>query len=486
MPEADKTLETTADPVQHSAVCLPAGVFRVTMLLLAASFLYFVVLAVSNGTYAPQSLAATLPIGPILLGAVFLARPGLLRSSRWLTIIVLGGMAGFCIAIAVLPNLQVHAPWGATPAKVIAGFSVIISVVLFIAILLYHRPGKWQTWLVGVIAIAQLCVAGWAISQKVLEIDVLVFHRDASKALLAGRNPYAIDFPNVYMQYPMDQCPYYSPQVQHNGRLLFGYPYPPLSLVLNAISDTLLRDARYGLIAAYLIAAVLITQIGRGPISFCAGALMLLSPSSWYLFVNGWTEPQLILGLAAVVWCALYRRPWLPVALGLFFALKQYTIVILPLLPLVLPAPFWSKQTMKQLGVMFLTIVIVSLPLAVWDWPAFWNSNVRIQLMQPFRNDSLSYQVWIAQLLGHEPAGASAIGFALLLPLYPILLWKLPRNPAGFALGVAMTLFVFLMFNRQAFANYHTLAACSIALAAAAYEAVYSARSAATLAADSR
>ena len=47
-------------------------------------------------------------------------------------------------------------------------------------------------------------------------------------------------------------------------------------------------------------------------------------------------------------------------------------------------------------------------------------------------------------------------------------LWRCPRDPAGFAAGLAMTFLPFIAFNKQAFANYYYFVIGALATAVAA------------------
>ncbi len=63
-------------------------------------------------------------------------------------------------------------------------------------------------------------------------IDVYMFQRDSVAALLAGVDPYAITFPNPY-----PTGAYYGPGMVVDGRLTFGFVYPPLSVFLSVLGD---------------------------------------------------------------------------------------------------------------------------------------------------------------------------------------------------------------------------------------------------------
>src|SRR5687767_10456968 len=100
--------------------------------------------------------------------------------------------------------------------------------------------------------------------------------------------------------------------------------------------------------------------------------------------------------------------------------------------------------------------LLISLPLILWNLEAFIHSAVTLQLKQPFRPDALSYPAWIHHHA--SPTLAPKLGilsFALIPFALALGLWKSPRTPSGFALALATLFFLFLVFSKQAFANYY-------------------------------
>lgn len=292
-------------------------------------------------------------------------------------------------------------------------------------------------------------------------IDVAIFQRDAAAALLAGQNPYAITFPNSYA----DPARYYAPGVVRDGRLMFGFPYPPLSLLL-VLPGHWLGDFRYAQWAAMTLAGGLIALARPGRFATAAAAVLLFTPRGFFVLEAGWTEPFAVLLLAATVFIAC-RRPralpaWLP--LGLLVAVKQYLVLVLLLVPL-LPASARMRRG-RLLGFALAVAAAVTLPAALMDLPAFLHSAVVLQWRQPFRDDALSYLAGLAHFTGwRAPAW---VGFALVAPAVLLCLRKCPRTPAGFAAAVALVCLVFFAFNKQAFCNYYHFVIGALCCAAGA------------------
>lgn len=206
-----------------------------------------------------------------------------------------------------------------------------------------------------------------------------------------------------------------------------------------------------------------------------AAALLLFTPRVFFVLGRAWTEPIAVLLLAATIFCAARRSRWLPVALGLFLATKQYLILAVPLTFFVLP-PGWRWRDWAALLLKAGIVAgVVTLPFALWDLRAFWKSTVTVQQIGPFRWDSLSYIVWWG-FHGHGdqvklPNYAMLPSAVASLAVLAVALWRSPRSPAGFAASLALLSLAFFAFNKQAFCNYYFFVigalCCAIAASAA-------------------
>jgi hypothetical protein len=298
-------------------------------------------------------------------------------------------------------------------------------------------------------------------------IDVHVFQRDSLQALLQGRNPYAIDFPNLYG----DGTPFYGPGLTAGGRVLFGYIYPPINLVLALPGHLLAGDHRYSHLVAMTATGALFAYLRPGLLGPLCAALYLFTPRSFYVLERGWTEPFVVLLLAATVFCAYHLPRALPYLFGLFVSAKQYLFLVIPLALLLLPPPWLPLPRLaRRIGAFALRAAVLPVALtaafAAWSPRGFYHSVVELQFIQPFRKDALSYSAWIVKQGGEMlPVW---LGFVLALVMVVLVLWRAPRTPAGFAGGVAVTMLVFFSVNKQAFCNYYFLVLGALACAAAA------------------
>lgn len=445
------------------------AVGRSSVFLLSAAAIYQAVLAVYESRYNHRLLLFALPVVVLAWCAVGARRElvcsrrvGFLAAAILLLVQVIVLFAGWCRPTDYFAPRNVFEsilPWLGVTAVALLGWGAVAAPRL---------GGRWL-----VLAVAVHIAVSWVVVHRSPHppIDVYDYHQEAAAALLRGENPYAITVKNIYLQPDGSPSPYYPPEIQREGRLQFGFPYPPLNLWLYLPSYWLTGEARYAHALAYALAGWILACIGRGRVSRLAGVLLLAAPACRVVMENAWTEPFELLGLATVTLAAVRAPRLLPVSLGLFLALKQYNVIFLPLLWLLLPRPLSIRSTARFLLPAVVAGALVTLPLALWNAAAFWHSAVAVQIRQPLRVDSFSFLAWIARLqpAGYRPPGSwTLIAFLLLLPTWALLLRRLPRSGAGFALGAAVTMIMFLFFNRQAFLNYHTFAAGALLVAASA------------------
>lgn len=320
---------------------------------------------------------------------------------------------------------------------------------------------RMRRWLVPVLLGLNLFLGAWVFKLSPAPyIDVFVFEAQGADALMAGTNPYAMTFPNIY-----GHGDFYGPGLVQNGRLMFGFPYPPLSLYLSTLSKWLTTDPRWAQLMALTLAAGFMAYAQGGRLAAGAAALLLMTPRGVFVLEQAWTEPFLICLLAASVFCSCRFPRALPYVFGLLLAVKQYTVFMVPLVLLL--TPLRGKALWGLLWRAGATAVGVSLPMIVIDIPAFVRSVVTLQLHQPFRMDSLSYlSWWVSQ--GH-PQPPVWVAFAGVAVASAVALWRAPRTPAGFAASIALVYGVFFALNKQAFSNYYYFVVGALCVALAAH-----------------
>ena len=354
-------------------------------------------------------------------------------------------------AAALQAAIVVRGTW---PAPSIAGLTALIAV-LGLAQIFDLRALRVP--LITLMLVA-FCLAGtlaFRLYSPDPNIDVFRFQQGGAQALLRGANPYTVKIANPFGP----GTPVYGPGiVDRNDRLTVGPPYPPLSLLMVLPAYGWGGDCRYAHVAAVAISAALMTAARPGLPGALAAVLFLLTPQVFYVINTSWTEPLLTLTFSLVMFCACRWRPGLPWVLGLFFATKQYGVLAVPLLGLLLVERDRSSRLLPSLAKAGAVVAALNVPFLLWNPGEFFRAVVEFQFMQPFRHDALSYLVWVYYNYGgYEPPMwallltlSVAVGAALAMALRGC-----ARTPAGFAAAMTLVGLAFFAFNKQAFCNYY-------------------------------
>jgi hypothetical protein len=350
-------------------------------------------------------------------------------------------------------------PW-AHPDLLLA---VALGTAVTIGARVSRDSARWKP-LAAVLLAVGLWLGVWAVRQSPHpHIDVIPVHEQAFHSLARGKSPYAITFADIYRANES----FYAEGMRDGNRVLFGFPYPPLSLLMAWPGHAALGDLRYSEVAALVLAAALIVTMGSVESVLCAGAL-LLAPRLMFQLEQGWTEPFPILLLALTVWVAL-RRPavaWLP--LGLLMASKQHMALGLAFAPMLVLSQS-NRHVFAFMAKAVGVTALVTVPFALLDLDAFIRSAVLLQFREPFRLDSLSFTRELVQFgFALDKHGALAVSLSAGALGIVLSWWRAPRTPAGFAASLAITLFLLTAFGKKAFLNYYFLVMAFLLVAIAA------------------
>jgi hypothetical protein len=309
-------------------------------------------------------------------------------------------------------------------------------------------------------ALLHHCIAGISMIRNIPGgiIDVYLFQHHSAAALLHGIDPYTLTTENIYGAHSH----LYGPGIVMNRQVQIGYPYPPASLLF-VIPFHVLGDIRYAYLTAVVLSASIIVALRTNFLTAVIACLLLLSPVTAYVERQSWTEPFVLLALTCTTYAAVKRRWWLPLALGIFIASKQYCVLALPFVPLLLGESRWKLPAWKLLAKAVGIAAVFTLPMALWDLRGFFRDVVLFQIRQPFRDDALT----LGNLLFPFP-------LSLILVLVTIgtafALRKAQPHPSMFAGCYAFTLLIFVCTNKQAFCNYYFLIVQALLLAIATLE----------------
>ena len=321
-------------------------------------------------------------------------------------------------------------------------------------------PLKWAFWLfLG----AHTVMSVVFLRATPAAIDVQVFLHDGANALLHGHNAYSMTFPNIYPS-PRAEL-FYGPGVVVDGRVTYGFPYPPVGL-LGAVPGYLLGDVRYSQLIAMLVTAVVLRRLASDRIGQAAAILAVAAPTAIPMLTGAWTEPTLVALLACTVFALERRRDAvLAVLLALFLVTKQYVVVVIPTIWLIR-----QSLTRRMIFIVLSVATAVTLPFFLVNPAAFWKAIVKFQLVQPFRADSLSLLVSTVNTFGWPPPRTYGV-----LPLVGggltavTLAFRSARTPAAFAAGVGLSLLVTILLSKQAFMNYYFIVSGAFLIAAVAW-----------------
>lgn len=398
---------------------------------------------VSNGNLHPEAIKwLTIACISTLIAVVAPTHWLLENTGERLTVLVLGlGVAyQFTQLFTAPPGIYLRVGGAVVGTDFYVG--LVVAAVL-VGAGLSSKP--WLGRLQLPLLLLVFCYLGrWLIKASPAPfIDVYVFQRDGVAALLQGNNPYALRYPDIY-----GNSPFYGEGLSIGGVLQFGYPYFPLSLLLALPGQVFFGDYRYAQLGAMALSAALIAYARPGRVGVAAAAMLLFTPRVFFVLEQGWTDPFVLLGMSAVVFIALrWKRP-LPYALGLLFAVKQYTLFMVPAALKLVPRPLQAKLVLKVVA----AGALVTVPFVLWGPRDFWHDVVALQVLQPFRTEALSYLAWSNDGKSHWP---TSLAFVAATAGVLLGMWRQPRTPMGFAATCALSYLGFFAFNKQAFCNYY-------------------------------
>jgi hypothetical protein len=402
-------------------------------------------LQISNGFYDDAALGwLTAALALCTAGALALDPPVSLaaRPEPWLRLAIATGI-GWQVASLFHASpgmyLQEHANVGLFKAGVIVEAALIAAGAA--------RLRGWDLIWFPALLVVHLALGVWMLhASPSPRIDVVVVHREAFEALWRGESPYRITFENIYG--PGSE--FYSPQAVAGNRVLFGYPYPPLSLLLSLPGHLVTGDYRYAELAAWVAGAAFIGYARPAILARLAAALLLTQPRGFFVLEQGWTEPIAVLMLAVTVFGMSRNRAVAAWGSGLLIVTKQYLALGVPLL--------WRYAARRPGAAGFLAragiaAALVTLPFVLWHPRAFVDSVLLVQAREPFRVDSLSYLSWAAR---HD-LGRGSFVWAMAAGLVALVAGALltPNTPAGFAASLALSSFAAFAFGSKAFCNYY-------------------------------
>jgi hypothetical protein len=415
-------------------------------------------LQLTNGFYSPPALGLVVAalalawaalLWPRRLGAVVPDRPA--------AVYVIAA-AGVLMQVALIRVSPIGMYFARPYPDQHAGFVPLLAAgaLAVLAAALPWRPARGLAAGVLLVAVAALGVLTYRGSPDPA-IDVVPVHHEAFAALARGDSPYSMTFADIYR----GREAFYPPGMTEGGRVLYGFPYPPLSLAM-AWPGHAAGDFRYAELAALVVGGGFIIAAGRlSAVAVAAAAVLLFTPRGFFALEQAWTEPFAIAWLAGAIWAAATRRPLLAAGLlGLAVATKQYLALAVPAAALLGD----DQVTRRRAVATTVGVAAVALLPALADLPGFLHSVVMVQVREVLRTDSLSLAVPLA---GAGLPLSGAVYGALVIAAALMATWRAPATPAGLAAAIAITLFTAFAFGKKAFCNYYVMVIAALVLAVA-------------------
>jgi len=311
----------------------------------------------------------------------------------------------------------------------------------------YSLPGAGPGWLRRPRALLVLAILIWTrlavpLTSPIPGEDVWVVQQEAAAAVLAGIDPYSVEYTQIF-----------APEVYEVLGYRSGFHYPPLTLLAVVPPYALFHDVRWAYVCFELLVLwFLWSSTSRRTADRSIPELIVLlwglNTSVLFVLEHGWTEPLGAALIAGFVALSERRRNRLAaVCLGAFFSFKQYTILLFPLI-LFLP---------HYLPVFIAFVLINTLSYVPW---LLWNREGLVaNLVEPWRAppraDALSLSAY--WMFARRAAMPDWINPLCLLAGMNLALTRIERGVAGLVFGIFLVLALFFLTAKQSFCNYYYL-----------------------------
>ncbi len=341
------------------------------------------------------------------------------------------------------------------------GVAADVGIAVLYAVLAVRATGgtaprRAAFWCLAALHAALVSVA---IVTVAVRIDVAEFVNGGIAAILDGTSPYAITVRDVYS--PTESAQYYGPGVVVDGRVIYGYPYLPSTLLLD-LPGRILGDVRFIHLAAVLATAAIAWRSATDRIGRMMAVALVAAPTSSIVVLGYWVEPLMSLLLVLAALALMRGSRWVAPVVGLLFASKQYLVVALPALWVVARSAGRRRAIEAIVGAALLIGGFL-----LWDPTAFVRSAVLLQFRQPFREDAVSLLPMIADLAEPLPSWVLGVVPALVGAWVSVLLARRLR-PGGtaFLLAAVLPVLCTVLLSKQAFSNYYWFVGTGLLVAA--------------------
>jgi len=344
-------------------------------------------------------------------------------------------VAGVLVLVAVTHLALVPFTY-VSPATLLVLRGVLAAAAVVAAVLLLlPRRGTGAAALAVAVAASAATSATVVVADPAPRIDVWVILQQAADGMAQGRSMYA----QVWRGSP---------------GITDAFAYLPWTAVLTAPGRWLAGDVRWALATLVVVTALLVAATGRWrrP-ALGAAALLLLAPGTSTLVEQAWTEPTVLVGLAA--WALLVSRDrawWAVVPLAVALASKQHVVLLLPLVAV------WPRFGLRRTAVAVVGAGLLVAPWLVAGLPDFLHDTVSTMLdLPPLRFADTLYTALLNETGVQLPFAVVGLLIGGVLVLAVVRLRRHPVGLPGLLTWCAAVLLVANLVNKQAFYNQYWL-----------------------------
>jgi len=425
--------------------------------ILLAAALYF--------TYG-QFVLEWITVLPVVLALVLFSLPTprwFLRSRKLLSLLTILGF----LAVAAFSLLPEEGGWlrsmivdvgDQTPLpamRILFGLAGVSTVALF-----FTASRKWSIAVFGVVL--AFMIGSYALIMSAsprAQIDVWTVHEEGAQAFVDGKNPYTIEYTNIY---PPELRPTLTP-----GGVTFSYM--PGVFMWMSPWKALGLDTRYSQLVTRLFTAILLLLIARAAsarrdfMTYVPALLFITFPLNTFFIVRAWNDDISMMCYALAGYGMISRRPWaLFVATNFLLLHKQHAIFFVPIL-----IWFAWREWRDKWAWLKATIVaaLVCGGYLIADWRNFLGSlygltflkfpNIHTVFLE--RRDPFSLMNYLHLFTGFK----SSFFFLAVLAVMAFFIlrknWRQP-DPASLLRGIGAMGLTLFIFAPIAFANYYQFA----------------------------
>jgi hypothetical protein len=373
--------------------------------------------ALNNGFYG-SSYVVIVAIGVLLIVTTLSLRPGFGKFT--------GQQGGMAVGAIVLTAILWPAGIYGTGQAIHASRLLTICAALILAtwsILALPRA----TWIAYSVVLIMLAAGiTQIIASPSPAIDVWYMLQATTHALGHGQNIYTVPWTSGVP-----------------GELSSQYVYLPGATILLWPFHVIFGDVRYGLLAALVVTGIALIRASIPAAIPLTAALFILYPKVLFGLEQSWIDPLTLCALALMGLAMMRgRRGWAVVAFAAALSCKQYNWLIIPF------AVLWKDFGLRRTAIATAAAIGLTLPWVIANPKAFVSGAFTYNLHLGSRLDSLS--LYTTLVLHHHIPGLK-LPAALIVVVFVVAIWRLPRTESGFFLGSAAVIGVYDLFNRLSF-----------------------------------